>query len=472
MKASVLIVDDEEAVCESLTNVLQSRGYPVQYVLSGGDALEVINNTQSKKSSPEIVFLDLQLPDFNGIEVLKKIKAKDPAIKVIMITGYGDINKAVEAMREGASDFLLKPCNLEDVIIRLEKVLEGKKVEDTLNYYHSKVIGENECIVGPNLEMQKIYDDINRLASSSSSTVLIQGETGTGKELIAKRIHMLSPRKLGPYVVVNAAALSGDLLESELFGHEAGSFTGALKKKKGLFEVANQGTLVLDEIGEMPMNLQAKLLRSLQDNMIRRVGGVDNIHVDIRLVTSTNANLDLLIKEKAFRQDLFYRLNVVSINLPPLRNRLDDLPSLVDFFVKQYTKEFKLKIKKIHPEVMILLKQYSWPGNIRELKNFIERMLLLQDFGEEILPKHVQSLDIQSINDQSEVSVGDSIKVSRDKPDMGWVKKVGKSLSLESIERGHITDILKSTSGNKNQAAQILGIDRTTLYNKLKKYQI
>ncbi len=463
MRSKILLVDDDEAICESLQEVLEGPGYIVSSVHDGESLLRLLGKPGERKFTPDLVFLDVQLPDHNGMELLQEVLKIKPDLSVIMVTGFGDVGQAVEAIRLGARDYLLKPFHVEDILVRAQRVLNDKQTASTLQYYQKKFVGEDleACVIGPNQKMKRIYHDVERIGTSPTSTVLIQGETGTGKELIAKRIHLSSPRKEGPYVVVNAAALTADLLESELFGHEAGSFTGAMKEKKGLFEVADKGTLFLDEIGEMPSLLQAKLLRAIQEKAIRRVGGVESIPVDIRLIAATNADLEQLVEEKKFREDLYFRLNVLSVALPPLRERLDDLEGLTMHFVNHFNREFGKHIEHVHPSVFEFMKKHTWPGNIRELRNFIERVMLLQDLGKEILPIHVGAL-LQAASSRVKDSQGS----------VAAVVEPGKLQSLESLEKEHIACVLRSTEGNKNQAAQILGIDRTTLYNKLKKYSI
>ncbi len=450
MKAKVLIVDDDPTITTSLRALLESENYVVFDAATGGDALAAL---KGKAREPDIILLDVQLPDFSGIDLIEKMVLLSADSQILMITAHGSVPQSVEAMRRGAVDYILKPFSIDELLLRLKRAREGKKLKVRVDYLSSKVRSsfEEKFVCGPNIVMQKIYQGLEKIAQSKSSTVLIRGETGAGKEHIAHRVHELSCRRDAPFVEINATALTAELLESELFGHEAGSFTGALKAKKGLFEIADGGTLFLDEIGDMDLAMQAKILRALQERKIRRVGGVEYISVDIRLITATNCDLEKAVKEGEFREDLYYRLNVVPIQLPPLRARADDLQSLVMHFIKKFSAEFGKQIDGVADDVLLAFKQYRWPGNIRELSNIIERALLLECESEGCLElKHL-----------SFFNGGATVATS---------SNIGQNIPLEIVEREHIEGVLKANNGNKHQAAQILKIDRTTLYNKLKKY--
>lgn len=460
MQANILIVEDDLTVSQSLRGILESKGAAVRDADTAKQALQAVSSTA--KFAPDVILLDVQLPDNDDLTLLKALHEKIPQAVVIIMTGHGSVPQSVEAMKLGASDYIMKPFNIDELIMRIERSLDNQDLKEQVSYLHDQVYGEVEdaCVQGPNPVMKKIYDSLGLIAKSNSSTVLIHGETGTGKEVIARRIHSLSHRSKKPFVEVNATALTEELLESELFGHEEGAFTGALKSKKGLFEVATGGTLFLDEIGDMNLVMQAKILRALQERKIRRVGGTDHIDVDIRLITATNKNLEEEVNKGNFREDLYYRLNVVPINLPPLRDRKDDIETLVRYFIQCFNKELGRKIEDVHPEALEMLVNDPWPGNVRQLKNLLERTILLECDETTLRPAHLKL---------GSKTIGVSTQAATPASTGGLI---GQKVPLEQVEREHIEGVLRSTSGNKNQAAMILGIDRTTLYNKLKKYEV
>ena len=455
MSEFVLIIDDVENVRTSLKKILEKNEYNVKEASNGTEALKVLSRKGKNRFIPDIILLDVHLPDIDGLDLLEKIKKILPETPVIIITGHGTIAQSVNAIKRGASDYILKPFNIEELILRINRIRETNRLQEHVGYLSDYANKERSCVWGSNNIMKGIRARLNVVAESKATTVLIYGETGTGKEVIARTIHGLSNRKNKPFVAVNATALSRGLLESELFGHEEGAFTGAAKLKKGLFEVAEGGTLFLDEIGDMDMGIQAKVLRALEDHTIRRVGGVVEIPVNIRIIFATNKNLEEKVQNGDFREDLYYRLSVIPLSLPPLRDRKEDIEVLAYHFVCFFNNEFKRHVKKIAPMALNAMMKYSWPGNVRELRNMIERAILLECDGEILNKSHLLFNGI--------------LKRKR----CGKNKIcLGEHLTLDIIEREHIEGVLSSFGGNKNQTAKILGIDRTTLYNKLRKYQL
>ena len=477
MKHKILIVDDEQTIRFSLKALFENKGYETFEAGDGASALALVKGRAGKGVKPDVVLLDVQLPDMNGLKVLQEIKKRNPEACVIIVTGFGSVPQSVEAMSHGASDYVLKPFNVEDLMMRIGKALENRSLKEQVGFLKNKVYGDwsTKYAEGPNKEMQKLYGNLDVVAKSPSTTVFIHGETGSGKEVIARRIHQLSNRANKPFVEVNATALTAELLESELFGHEAGAFTGATTAKKGLFEVADGGTLFLDEIGDMDLKMQAKLLRAIQERTIRRVGGTENIPVDLRLITATNRDLAEIVAAGEFREDLYYRLNVVPIHLPSLAQRRDDIETLCLHFIRSFNQDFGKHVASISPEALQALESYNWPGNIRELRNLIERTVLLE-CDSSVLELH--HLKFQGPHAQGGVVPktglveGAPAGAPASVGGGGGDRIVGTRVSLELVERHHIEGVLELTGGNKNQAAQILGIDRTTLYNKLKRYKI
>ncbi|MDF2549882.1 MAG: sigma-54-dependent transcriptional response regulator [Chlamydiales bacterium] len=448
----ILLVDDDVHIRFSLKALLETKGFSC---LEASDRASLLQLLEHKKEPVHLVLLDVQLPDSQGIDLIADIHRFHPQALIMLMTGFGSIPQSVEAMQKGAIDYILKPFNFDELFLRINNAFEKELLKEEVAHLSEHISArlDRQYVLGPNLEMQKIFNSLHIIADSDVSTVCIQGETGTGKEMIARRIHDLSQRRYKPFVDINASALSEDLLESELFGFEAGSFTGALKTKKGLFEIASEGTLFLDEVGDMGLAMQAKILRALQEKKIRRVGGTESIDIDIRLITATHKDLAKQVQQGLFREDLFYRLHVVPIYLPPLRERKEDLETLVTYFLALFNKELNRSIEKVDPKALEQMKEYDWPGNIRELKNFLERTLLLECQGTVLLPEHIK------------------LKASERGFSTPKSPLIGQNVPLETVEREHIEKVLQAADGNKNQAAAILGIDRTTLYNKLKKYQ-
>lgn len=437
----ILIVDDELILRESLADWLKRDGYHTDTAESGEEALEKI-----KDSRYDILFVDIKMGGISGLEVLKKVKADDPDLAVVMITAYGAIGTAIEAMKNGAFDYLLKPFDPSELGILVDKIMEhqaqARENEYLKEQFEDRTRFEN--IIGQSAAMQKIFKLINDVALSDS-TVLITGETGTGKGLAAKAIHTSSPRCAGPFVTVNCGAIPEHLMESELFGHQAGAFTDAKTTKKGRLELAHGGTLFLDEIGEISMRMQIDLLRVLEDRVFYRVGGTQPLDVDFRVIAATNRNLKEAIKQGIFREDLYYRLNVISFEMPPLRNRKEDIPLLADHFLHRYTQETKKRIDSIHRNALDEMMLYDWPGNVRELENAIERAVV----------------------------VGKSRRLMAEDLPIFYADAAGpRNGTLKEIEKNHIEQTLQSNNWNITKCSKILGIDRSTLYNKIKRYGI
>ncbi|MFA5316580.1 MAG: sigma-54 dependent transcriptional regulator [Dehalococcoidales bacterium] len=442
-KTNILIVDDEAIVRESLREWLSDAGYQVLMAEDGARALEII-----EKERPSIAFVDLVMPGIDGIELLKRARKICPGIGVIVITAYASISTAIAAMKQGAYDYVEKPFSLERVELLIRKLVAHQRLLEENISLHQKLKERYrfEDIISKSSKMRKIIELI-KVVAKSNATVLITGESGTGKELVARAIHSQSYRSDKPFVPVSCAALTESLLESELFGHEKGAFTGAHVQRKGKIEFANRGTLFLDEIGEMSANVQVHLLRVLEEKEFTRVGSNEFIRVDVRVVSATNRDLKEAIASGHFREDLYYRLNVVAIDLPPLRERKEDIPLLSEHFLKKFAAENQKKISGFYPEVTDFLLKYQWPGNVRELENTIERAVILAQ--------------------GSEIKLADLLQ--KDSP---LVSSVSSGRSLEEVDKNHIMSVLNETGGNYTRAAKILGISRATLYNKTKTYGI
>ncbi len=447
----ILVVDDEPGMRSLLGRVLAKSGYSVNAFENGADALESMNSEDY-----DLAILDIEMPSMNGIELLKKIKIKDTSLSVVMITAYGSLQSAVEAMRLGAYDYLSKPFEMEEIKHVVGKALERERLIRENRELHKELEEQYRFtgIVGKSPKMEEVYELVNQVAATNAS-VLIQGESGTGKELVARSIHYNSRRKGKPLVILNCAALAEGVLESELFGHEKGAFTGAIKRKAGRFELAHEGTLFLDEIGEIPVSTQLKLLRVLQEHEFERVGGEKTIKVDVRIIAATNKNLMEAVKEGRFREDLYYRLNVVNINIPPLRERKDDIPGLAEHFLAKFSGETGKKMEGIEPAAMDILARYDWPGNVRELENIIERAVVLEK-GETVT---TSSLPL-------------TLRHEAEDTDVVKLPEGGGTLTdvLEELERQLIVKALKDNGGSQTAAAAALGLKRSTLRYKLEKY--
>jgi DNA-binding NtrC family response regulator len=449
---TVLIIDDETAIRESLETLLEFEGYAVQSAETGEEGLAKMAETPF-----DLVLLDFALPDRNGLEILADIRDRDPQLAVIMITAYGTVDNAVRAVQSGATNFIQKPWDNEKLLADVRAAVARRRAEEE-NEQLKRALRQRysfENIIGKSDPMLRIFDLVSQVASSRS-TVLIQGESGTGKELIAKAIHANSPRKNQPFVPVNTGSMPTDLLESTLFGHVKGAFTSAIASKKGLFEVADGGTIFLDEIGTMSLETQSKILRVLQDRKFMHLGGVHEIQVDVRVIAATNIDLKVLVREGKFREDLFYRLNVITVDLPPLRSRAVDIPLLVNHFLAKFSTENGKPPRQISPEALRPLMDYGWPGNVRELENVIERAVVLSNgpvIGIELLPDHI-------------VGRGSPGKMFEHRPDASLFEIV------EDLERRLIGDMLEKCNWNQTEAADRFHIPLSTLNQKIKRLNI
>jgi DNA-binding NtrC family response regulator len=448
-KLSILIVDDEEDILNVLKLILTKEGYQVDTALDGKQALQLF-----RKNSYDIVLTDLKMPEIDGMELLERIKEIRPETEVLIMTAYASVDSAVLAMKKGAADYIVKPFLNEDVKMRIARVAEHIKLKRDVEVLKQQISQKFEALhfLGNSPQVQQILSLIEQVAPTKSN-VLILGESGTGKSLVAELIHKNSPRRDGPFISINCAAIPETLLEAELFGYKKGAFTGAVADKKGLIELANGGTLFLDEIGDLPLGLQAKLLKFLETYEFIPLGDVQKKKVDIRLISATNKNLEELIEEGKFREDLYYRLSVIEIKIPPLRERKEDIPVLVYYFLEQASKQHNKKIKGITNEALSYLLNYDWPGNIRELRNVIERAVILAR-DEYILPHDLPEKIIKS-SPSPEIGVGKSLKEA-----------------IEEYEKTIILNTLKFCNYDKERAAKILDIDLATLYRKLKKFGI
>ena len=442
----ILVADDEPLIRRLLQEILEKEGYEISLAEDGVAALE-----QIKKESFEMVITDIRMPGMGGIELLEMVNQISPSTLVVAITAHGSIENAVEAMKKGAYDYLTKPITPHQIKLIIQRASRHKNLLEE-NKYLREEINEKyhfEELIGKSSQIESIYRMIARVASSKS-TILIQGETGTGKELVARAIHYRSSCRNNPFIKVNCAALPSDLLESELFGHEQGAFTGAIKKKEGRFELANKGTLLLDEISETTTAFQVKLLRVLQkEGEFERVGGTKTIKADVRVIATTNQKLEKNVREGKFREDLYYRLNVIPIFLPSLRERKEDIPLLVHHFLRKYNRQNGAKIESISSQSLALMQDYNWPGNIRELENIIERAVVMTE-GKVILPEYL------------------SLKVSSEEEIISRSEK----MTLEEMEKRLIENTLQKMGGNRTRTAEMLGVTARTIRNKIKKYYL
>ncbi len=447
----ILIVDDEEGMRRLLSRVLSREGYETVTAAGGTEALQAL-----AAGAFDLVVTDIQMPGMSGVELLREVKAFDPSLPVVVMTAYGTVENAVEALRGGAYDYLTKPFETDEIRLTVAKALERERLLAENRYLHQELEERYRFggILGHSPAMRRVFETSSSVAASNAG-VMITGESGTGKELIARSIHFNSPRKEKPFIVLNCAALSEGVLESELFGHEKGAFSGAVATKKGRFELAHQGTLFIDEVGEMSLAAQVKLLRVIQEQEFERVGGTRTIQVDVRIVAATNKDLEREVKAGRFREDLFYRLNVIAIHVPPLRERREDVEELARHFLGKYVRETGKKIEDISPRAISCLLAYDWPGNVRELQNAMERAVVLSP-GPIITPRDLP----QGLAGEAQICLE--------------LPERGGSLTeiLEDLERQLIVKTLRRLEGSQTKAAEALGIKRTTLRYKMEKYRL
>lgn len=450
MKRSILIADDEQEIRESLTIVLKDEGFNCLAVEDGAKAIKAID-----KANFDIIISDLKMPNATGIEVLEHALQHSSQTLTIIVTAHATVETAIQALRKGAADYILKPLDFDEVIIRIENLLEHKNVVQENKYLREQLDQEYNFnhIIGESPAMKEIYTMVERV-SQATSNVLITGPSGTGKELVARAVHFNSPRAKKPFLAINCGAIPENLVESELFGHKKGAFTGATTNKDGIFVAAGGGTVFLDEVAEIPLNLQVNLLRVLQEREVKPVGSNQMLSFDTRIIAATNKDLEKEVEKGRFRDDLYYRLNVVELPLPPLEDRREDIPLLAHHFLQKYNKELKRNLKGISSEAMSAMMAYSWKGQVRELENVIERAVLLSD-SDYLLPVDLPS----AIRD---VEGAEDYMMDKDKLDE----------AVQIFEKHHIQSVLKRTEGNKSEAARLLGIDPSTLYRKMERLDI
>lgn len=447
----ILIGDDDPSYCEIKKTLLEKQGYIIDTATSYESIQEKIDTQPF-----DLVLLDLNLKGKSGVDLLKHIKNKDIDIMVIMITSFATIQTAVESIKIGAYDYLTKDIENDELLLKIEHAMENRKNTIELRTL-KEILGERYSfhnIIGSNKNMQEVYNLINSICNTDTP-VLIRGETGTGKELVAKAIHFNSPRKEKPFYAINCAAISETLTESELFGHEKGAFTGAHKQRIGKLELANGGTVFLDEIGDMNISLQAKLLRFLQDKSFERIGGEKNMFSDVRIISATNKNLESMMEEKTFRQDLFYRINTFQINLPPLRERIDDLPLLIEHFIKIFNKKYNKAVKGLTENAMRILTEYPWPGNIRELENLIEKIVIL------VSDRNIDKDDLEKFLSKTNVDLSGVLNT-----------EIPLQELKDNLEKEYINTLLKKYHGNINKVAMKSGFSRPAIYQKMEKYNL
>ena len=451
-KAKILVVDDEKLIRWSLKQNLEKENYEVFTASNGEEAMEIFN-----QELPDLILQDIKLPGKSGLEILEHVKRLREESLVIMMTAYGDIQTSVKAMRLGAYDFVEKPFDFDKLKLTVAKALETVSLKKEIHVFRSQQQAQYGLsnIIGRTPAMQGIFKMVQKISRSDATTVLLQGESGTGKDLVAKAIHYESSRAGDPYLEVNCTSLPETLIESELFGHEKGAYTDAKSKKDGLFELADGGTVLLDEIGDMPLDTQAKLLKVIENKTFKRVGGVKDVVVDVRIIAATNKDLKSASENGTFRGDLYYRLKVFPIFLPPLRERREDIPLLIQHFISFFNREFKKKVRGVSEEALEMMMRYSWSGNVRELKNVIERAVILES-EEEILPEHLP-LEI-------------TMPAEMPQPSSDAVQFLPQGVTLTEVERTLIQQALAKSGGNQVHAAKLLGMSRDTLRYRMKKF--
>ncbi|ACV61859.1 two component, sigma54 specific, transcriptional regulator, Fis family [Desulfofarcimen acetoxidans DSM 771] len=457
--SKVLIVDDEEGVCEMLKDVLEDEGFEITLAYNAKDALKIMET-----EFPDTVLLDIRLPDADGIEVMDKLKQMGIEVPVILMTAFGTTEIAIQAMKQGAHDYLNKPLNLDELVLAVQKSIKMQRLVSEVAILREELDQETDSVdsfIGQSRHMQDVFKTIGKVVDSDI-TVLIQGESGTGKEVVARTIHSNSRRSSRPFIKINCATIPEQLMESELFGHEKGSFTGAVSQKAGKFEIAHNGIVFLDEIGELPLHTQAKLLRVLQEKEFERVGGTKSIEVDVRILAATNRNLEDMVQEGKFREDLYYRLNVVNVKLPPLRERKEDISLLINYFVKKFARKYNKNISGISQEAMIFAEKYAWPGNVREIKNVCEQAVVMAR-------NSVLMLDDMPLigNGNGFLEFKNNAKISLDTNDKRSLKDI-----VAEVEKQVILKSLNENNWNRQNTAKALGLNRRSLYAKMKEYDL
>ncbi len=454
----ILVVDDEKAVCYSFKKILNRHGYDVTTANNGVEAIE-----KAGSDEPDLIIMDISMPEMDGLETLEKLKSAHPSLTIIMMTAHSTSEKAITAMKHGAYDYLVKPFDNDDMLSLVQKAIIDKKITTPVTFKETEE-DAGDRIIGRSPAMLEIFKKIGQVAVTDV-TVLLRGETGTGKELVARAIYQHSDRVNKPFLPVNCAAIPDNLLESELFGNEKGAFTGADRQKIGKFEQADGGTMFLDEIGDMPLALQAKLLRVLQDGTFQRLGGKDTVNTDVRIIAATNKNIEDLQKKDSFRDDLYWRLNVVSITIPPLRDRRSDIEKITNYFIHRFNKDPRKDIKGISPELLKEFQEYSWPGNVRELQSVIHRAIVLCQ-KDVISLEDCESFKQAGSNDEGRAHINEMLSDAA----ALLLKQAGSSIykdAVSSFERRLISKALELTDNNQVLAAKLLGISRNTLRSKI-----
>ncbi|MCB9780464.1 MAG: sigma-54-dependent Fis family transcriptional regulator [Alphaproteobacteria bacterium] len=452
-RAHVLVVDDEELIRWSLSEHLRGEGFETREAEDGQAALDAI-----AQQAPDLVITDLKMPNVDGMALLRRLRERDDPVPVIVLTAHGAVDSAVEATRLGAKAYLTKPFDLREVTLEVNRVLEEERLSNEVHYLRGRKAEAYGDIIGSSPAMQRFFGQLARLEDVDAPTILLMGESGTGKDLVANAIHSRGPRAAGPFMEVDCASLPENLIESELFGHEKGSFTDARTTRRGLFELARGGTVFLDEIGEMHPTMQAKLLRSLENRRFRRVGGSASITLDATIIAATHRDLEQLVAEGRFREDLYFRLNVIRLQVPPLRERREDVPALVDHFVQRFNREYRRGVEEISEEAMHRLTAYGWPGNVRELRNVVERMVILE--GQPRLDVANLPPEIRHAARPAGGNAGGGFVLPED------------GVNLDELERSLIEQALERTGGNQSASARLLGLTRYQLRYRMEKYDL